>query len=132
MKSNLRALAIALGMCFAGVGFAATSVPAATASAATAAAPAAAPAAPAVVAPASTPAAKPAVAAPAAKKATTAMPTVAAAGGGDGKVWVNDKSKTYHCEGTKFYGKTKTGEYMAEADAKAKGNHPVGGKACTK
>lgn len=125
MKSNIRALAIALGMCFAGVGFAATAVPAATASAPAAMAPAAA-------APAATPAAKPAAAAPAAKKAATAMPTVAAAGGGDGKVWVNEKSKTYHCEGTKFYGKTKTGEYMAEADAKAKGNHPAGGKACAK
>lgn len=124
MKSNIRALAIALGMCFAGVGFAATAVPAATASAPAAMAPAAA-------TPAATPAAKPA-AAPAAKKAATAMPTVAAAGGGDGKVWVNEKSKTYHCEGTKFYGKTKTGEYMAEADAKAKGNHPAGGKACAK
>lgn len=125
MKSNIRALAIALGMCFAGVGFAATAVPAATASAPAAMAPAAA-------VPAATPAAKPAAAAPAAKKAATAMPTVAAAGGGDGKVWVNEKSKTYHCEGTKFYGKTKTGEYMAEADAKAKGNHPAGGKACAK
>jgi len=60
------------------------------------------------------------------------MPTEAAAGGGGGKVWVNEKSKTYHCEGTKSYGKTKTGEYMAEADAKAKGNHAAGGKACTK
>ena len=119
MKSNIRALAIALGMCFAGVGFAATAVPAAPASA-----PAAMASAPA--------AAKPAAAAPAAKKAASAMPTMAAAGGGDGKVWVNEKSKTYHCEGTKFYGKTKTGEYMAEADAKAKGNHPAGGKACAK
>ena len=124
MKSNIRALAIALGMCFAGVGFAATAVPAATASAPAAMAPAAA-------TPAATPAAKPA-AAPAAKKAATAMPTVAAAGGGDGKVWVNEKSKTYHCEGTKFYGKTKAGEYMAEADAKTKGYHGVKGKDCPK
>ncbi len=115
MKSNIRALATALGMCFFGVGFAATAVPAVTASA------------PAAMA--STPAAKPVAASPAAKKAA---PTAAAAGGGDGKVWVNDKSKTYHCAGAKFYGKTKTGEYMAEADAKAKGNHPAGGKACAK
>jgi hypothetical protein len=55
--------------------------------------------------------------------AKTATPTTAAAGSGDGKVWVNTKSKTYHREGTKFYGKTKVGEYMTEADAKAKGNH---------
>ena len=64
--------------------------------------------------------------------AKTAAPTTAAAGGGDGKVWVNTKSKTYHCEGTKFYGKTKSGEYMTETDAKAKGNHADHGKACAK
>ena len=59
-------------------------------------------------------------------------PAVSAApGGGAGKVWVNSGSKTYHCEGSKYYGKTKEGEYMAEAAAKAKGNHGVGGKGCS-
>ena len=70
-----------------------------------------------------------ATAAPATSKATaapsktSAMPTVAAEGGGAGKVWVNDKSNVYHCFGTKFYGKTKSGSYMTEAEAKAKGGH---------
>ncbi len=64
-------------------------------------------------------------------KPAASMPATAAAGG-DGKVWVNEKSKTYHCEGSKYYGKTKAGEYMSEADAKAKGNHADHGKACTK
>lgn len=89
--------------------------------------------------PAPAPAAKPAVTAPApaaapAKKAaaaTSKTPMVAAAGGGAGKVWVNSASKTYHCFGTKYYGKTKAGEYMSEADAKAKGNHPDHKKACS-
>ena len=61
---------------------------------------------------------------------STPTPAAAAPGGGDGKVWVNTASKVYHCAGTKFYGKTKAGEYLSEADAKAKGNHANNKKAC--
>ena len=61
---------------------------------------------------------------------TAAAPVTQAAGGGAGEVWVNPTSKTYHCFGTKYYGKTKQGQYMTEAAAKAAGNHADHGKAC--
>jgi hypothetical protein len=88
-------------------------------------APAAAPTAPAAPA-----AAAPAAAAPAPKTKTTAS-TTPAPGGGPGMVWLNTSTKVYHCYGTKYYGTTKAGAYMTEADAKAKGAHADAGKPCS-
>jgi hypothetical protein len=55
-----------------------------------------------------------------------------APGGGPGMVWLNTDSNVYHCPGTQYYGKTKQGAYMSEADAKAKGAHADRNHPCTK
>lgn len=64
--------------------------------------------------------------------AATSKPGAAtpAPGGGADKVWLNTASNVYHCPGTKYYGTTKAGAYMTEAEAKAKGAHPDHGKPC--
>src|SRR5580704_1614687 len=60
--------------------------------------------------------------APATRATTEAATTAPAPGGGQGLVWVNTATHVYHKEGSRFYGTTKKGKYMSEADAIKEGD----------
>jgi DNA uptake protein ComE-like DNA-binding protein len=81
-------------------------------SSSTAASDAPPPSNPSASAPAPAASAPPVAAPPATKSAPQAQPSP-----GSGMVWVNLDSGVYHKEGTRYYGKTKNGKYMSEADA---------------
>ena len=72
--------------------------------------------------PSQTPAAPAASANTAAPKATAGKPSSSdiAAAKASGKVWVNTETRVYH-KGGRWYGNTKQGKFMTEADAKSAG-----------
>jgi hypothetical protein len=76
------------------------------------------------------PAAKPAAAsAPAASSAPASKPAATQQtrpANSTGMVWVNTESGIYHKPGTRYYGKTKQGKYMSEADAIKAGYRAAG------
>jgi hypothetical protein len=49
---------------------------------------------------------------------------------GETRVWVNTDSGVYHCPGSKSYGTTKQGEYMAQRDAQIRRYRPSREKVC--
>ena len=52
------------------------------------------------------------------------------AGNPNVRVWVNTNSGVYHCPNTRWYGKTKSGKYMTQKEAQAKGYRPAYGIVC--
>ena len=72
--------------------------------------------APAPSAPASTPA-------PSASTRTSSAPTTAQQPPAKGMVWVNLSTKVFHREGDRYYGNTKNGRFMTEAEAVKAGYH---------
>ncbi|HEU5245499.1 MAG TPA: hypothetical protein VFU09_00255, partial [Candidatus Udaeobacter sp.] len=59
---------------------------------------------------------------PATSRTAEAATNPPAPGGGHGLVWVNTETHVYHREGSRFYGTTKKGKYMTEAEAIKEGN----------
>ncbi len=55
-----------------------------------------------------------------------------APGAAPNKVWVNATTKIYHCPGDRYYGRTKGGSYMTEADAKSIHAHGAHNQTCFK
>lgn len=45
-------------------------------------------------------------------------------------VWVNTNSGVYHCPNTRWYGNTKSGRFMTQDEAQAKGYRPAYGAKC--
>ncbi|HEY2911857.1 MAG TPA: hypothetical protein VGK21_00730 [Candidatus Angelobacter sp.] len=75
--------------------------------------------------------------APAAQTAIASVSPAAASavtqsteGNPDIRVWVNTATGVYHCPGSRWYGNTKQGEYMTQAEAQKKRYRPAYGKVC--
>lgn len=57
-------------------------------------------------------------------------PLVAQSAGREMQVWVNVRSRIYHCPDSDQYGRTQRGAYLTEGEAQARGYRPRGGRRC--
>jgi hypothetical protein len=46
------------------------------------------------------------------------------------EVWLNSKSRVYHCPGTQWFANTKSGRLIKESDARTSGYRPAYGRPC--
>jgi cytoskeletal protein RodZ len=60
---------------------------------------------------------------PASNRATQSAPRTNPSS--NGLVWVNTETRVFHKPGSRWYGKTKHGKYMTEADARRAGYRPA-------
>lgn len=67
---------------------------------------------------------------PATRIEATGKKTASQSGGSNIRVWVNIHSGVYHCKDSRWYGKTKHGQYMSEQRAEAEGYHAAYGQTC--
>jgi len=63
-------------------------------------------------------------------KSATTQQGASTQGNPDVQVWVNTNSGVYHCPGTHWYGATKSGVYMKQAEAQQKGYRPAYHRVC--
>jgi hypothetical protein len=61
---------------------------------------------------------------------TASVAVQATEGNPDVRVWVNTATGVYHCPGSRWYGTTKQGDYMTQAEAQKKHYRPAYGKVC--
>src|SRR5271157_4445425 len=63
-------------------------------------------------------------------KSSAPRPSSSAQGNPDVQVWVNTNSGVYHCRGDHWYGATKAGSYMKQAEAQQKRYRPANQQVC--
>ncbi len=61
---------------------------------------------------------------------SSTKPTSDTTQAGSTKVWINIKSRVYHCPGTRYFGATASGKYSTEREAIAAGIRGANGRRC--